>query len=160
AVASRMAVMLPRPSRPAPEPPAGVDLDVEGLGPWRTPSEDFYRIDVNLVVPQVPAETWTLRVHGMVDRELRLSFDDLLGRELVEEDITLCCVSNEVGGDLIGNARWLGVRLDALLAEAGVAAGADQVVGRSVDGFTAGFPVDVLDDGRPGLVAVGMNGDP
>lgn len=160
AVASRMAVVLPRATRPSPEPPPEVQLDVEGLGLWRTPLDDFYRIDVNLVVPQVPAETWSLRVHGMVDRELVLSFDDLISRELVEEDVTLCCVSNEVGGDLVGNARWLGARLDSLLAEAGVSPDADQIVGRSSDGFTAGFPVSALDGRRPALVAVGMNGEP
>ncbi|QGG95923.1 molybdopterin-dependent oxidoreductase [Actinomarinicola tropica] len=160
AVASRMAVVLPMPRRAAPPVPAGADLGLRGVEPWQTPISDFYRIDVNLVVPQVPAETWRLRVHGMVERELVLTYDELLAREMVEEDITLCCVSNEVGGDLIGTARWLGTRLDDLLAEAGVDPEADQVVGRSTDGFTVGFPVSVLDDGRPALVAVGMNGEP
>ena len=158
--ASRLAVVLPRAARRAPPPPAGVELGVEGIAPWRTPSSDFYRIDTALVVPQVAAEGWTLRIHGMVDRELEITYEELLGRELVEEDITLCCVSNEIGGDLIGNARWLGTRLDELLAEAGVSPDADQIVGRSADDFTAGFPVSTLDDGRPALVAVGMNGKP
>jgi DMSO/TMAO reductase YedYZ molybdopterin-dependent catalytic subunit len=160
AEASRLAVVLPRAARRAPAPPDGVELGVEGIAPWRTPSSDFYRIDTALVVPQVAAEGWTLRIHGMVDRELEITYDELLERELVEEDITLCCVSNEIGGDLIGNARWLGARLDDLLAEAGVSPDADQIVGRSADDFTAGFPVSTLDDGRPALVAVGMNGKP
>jgi DMSO/TMAO reductase YedYZ molybdopterin-dependent catalytic subunit len=96
----------------------------------------------------------------MVDRELRISFDELLGRGLREYDITLTCVSNVVGGELVGNARWLGVRLDELLAEAGVQADADQVVGRSFDGYTCGFPVDAAMDGRNAIVAVAMNGEP
>src|SRR5690606_3045251 len=125
ATASRLAVVLPAARRPTPPPPAGVDLDVPGIDPWQTPIGDFYRIDVNLVVPQLAAEDWSLRIHGMVDREVVLTCDELLERELVEEDITLCCVSNEIGGSLIGNARWLGARLDDLLAEAGVSADAD-----------------------------------
>ncbi len=160
AAASRMAVVLPRPRVPAPEPPAGVDLGVVGIDPWRTPVSEFYRIDTALVVPQIAAESWTLRVTGMVDREIELTYRDLLDRDLIEQDMTLCCVSNEVGGDLIGNARWLGARLDDLLAEAGVSPDADQIVGRSHDGFTAGFPVATLGDGRAAMVAVGMNGEP
>jgi DMSO/TMAO reductase YedYZ molybdopterin-dependent catalytic subunit len=140
--------------------PAGADLDIDGVAPFVTPNGDFYRIDTALFVPQVRTEGWTLRVHGMVDRELELTFDDLLGRELVEADVTLACVSNEVGGDLIGNARWLGARLDELLREAGVQRGATQLVPRSRDGFAAGFPTEVALDGREALVAVGMNGEP
>lgn len=159
AAASRAAVVLPRPSRPAAAVPAGAELGVEGLTPFSTPTGDFYRIDVNLIVPQVEAETWTLTVKGMVDRELTLSYADLLARDVVEEDITIACVSNEIGGRLIGNARWLGTPLLPLLDEAGIADDADQVVGRSTDGFTVGFPVSALRDGRPALVAFGMNGE-
>ncbi|MEQ9163154.1 MAG: molybdopterin-dependent oxidoreductase, partial [Ilumatobacter fluminis] len=102
---------------------------------------------------------WTLRITGMVDEEIELTYDELLQREIVEADITLSCVSNEIGGNLLGNARWTGVRLDDLLAEAGIAADADQIVGRSVDGYTCGFPTAAL-DGRNALVAVAMNGEP
>jgi DMSO/TMAO reductase YedYZ molybdopterin-dependent catalytic subunit len=130
------------------------------VAPFVTPNSDFYRIDTALLVPQVRTEGWTLRVHGMVDRELELTFDELLARDLVEADVTLACVSNEVGGDLVGNARWLGARLDDLLREAGVQRGATQVVPRSADGFAAGFPTQVAMDGRDALVAVGMNGEP
>jgi DMSO/TMAO reductase YedYZ molybdopterin-dependent catalytic subunit len=140
--------------------PGGADLGVEGVAPFVTPNSDFYRIDTALLVPQVRTEGWTLRVHGMVDRELELTFDELLARDLVEADVTLACVSNEVGGDLVGNARWLGARLDDLLREAGVQRGATQVVPRSADGFAAGFPTQVAMDGRDALVAVGMNGEP
>lgn len=160
AAASRLAVMLPAASRPKLPVVDGVDLEVPGLSSWYTPNTDFYRIDTALLVPQVQAEDWSLRIHGMVDRELELSFDELVSRELFEEDITLLCVSNEVGGSLVGNARWLGVRLDELLAEAGIQPDADQIVGRSSDGFTTGFPVSTLDDGRAAMVAVAMNGEP
>jgi DMSO/TMAO reductase YedYZ molybdopterin-dependent catalytic subunit len=108
----------------------------------------------------VPTDTYKLKVTGMVDRPFELSYADLVARDLVEADITMTCVSNEVGGRLVGHARWLGLPLAELLDEAGVAAGADQIVGRSVDGYTCGFPVDVATDGRMALVDVGMNGEP
>ena len=154
---SRAAITLPAPDSPAPAV-AGA-ADVAEASPLFTPNDEFYRIDTALTVPQVPAETWQLDITGMVDRPLRLDYDDLLGRQIVERDITLTCVSNTVGGELIGTARWLGVRLDDLLAEAGIDPAADQVVGRSVDGYTCGFPVAAL-DGRDAMVAVGMNGEP
>lgn len=157
---SRGAVVLPAAAEPLPPLAAGTDLGIAGLGPFITPNADFYRIDTALVAPQVPTDGYTLRVRGMVDRELEFTYDDLLGRELIERDITLTCVSNQVGGQYVGTARWLGVRLDELLEEAGIQPGADQVVGRSVDGYTCGFPVDVVRDGRDALVAVGMNGEP
>ncbi len=157
AAASRMALTLPRARRPLPPVPAGVQAD--GAAPFFTPNSDFYRIDTALTVPQVPVETWTLRVHGLVERELTLTYQELVERELVESDITLTCVSNTVGGELMGTARWLGVRLDQLLAEAGVDPQADQIVGRSVDGYTCGFPTTAL-DGRDALIAIGMNGEP
>ena len=155
----RLKVVLPGPVSPAPPVPAGVSVGVDGVGPFITPTPDFYRIDTALVVPQVGAEDWTLRVTGRVDRPLTLTYEQLLARPMIERAVTIACVSNEVGGDLIGTARWLGCRLDDLLAEAGVQPEADQVVGVSVDGFTAGFPTAVL-DGRDALVVVGMNGEP
>ncbi|WP_435971449.1 molybdopterin-dependent oxidoreductase [Streptomyces sp. Qhu_M48] len=166
AVASRAAVVLTRPASPAPPVPAGAALRVPGVSPFTTPNRDFYRVDTALVVPQVSTGEWSLRIHGEgVRRELRLSFDDLLRRELIERDITLTCVSNEVGGPYVGNARWLGVRLAELLAEAGVrppsrGGPADQLVARSVDGMTLGSPVEDVMDGRDALLAVGMNGEP
>jgi DMSO/TMAO reductase YedYZ molybdopterin-dependent catalytic subunit len=160
AAGSRSGVRLPIPKAPLPAiPPDVAFIDIAGLTPFTTPNADFYRIDTALTVPQVPIDTYRLAVTGMVDRELRLSYADLLDRELVESDITITCVSNEIGGKLAGNARWLGVRLDDLLAEAGVRPGADQIVGRSVDRYTCGFPVAAL-DGRDAMVAVGMNGVP
>jgi DMSO/TMAO reductase YedYZ molybdopterin-dependent catalytic subunit len=157
AAESRAAVRFPTPARSLAATPAAAQA--EAAAPFFTPNADFYRIDTALSVPQVPTEGWNLRIKGMVDRELSLSFDDILNRDLIEADITLTCVSNTLGGDLIGNARWLGIRLDDLLNEAGIDSAADQVVGRSVDGYTCGFPVAAL-DGRDALVAVGMNGEP
>ena len=150
----------PRRPTSSPQLPAAVQVDVPGMTPFVTPNASFYRIDTALTAPQVPADTYRLRIKGMVDNELELSYDDLLARPLIERDITLTCVSNEVGGKLVGNARWLGTRLDALLEEAGVQPGADQVVGRSFDGFECGFPVTAAMDGRDALVVVGMNGEP
>lgn len=157
---AREAVVLPAPASPAPAVPAGADLKVTQLAPYVTPRSAFYRIDTALVVPQVDPATWQLRIHGRVRNPITLSFADLLARPLVERYVTLACVSNEVGGDLIGNARWLGVPLRDLLAEAEPQEGADQVVGRSVDGWTCGTPTALLRDGRDALLAIGMNGEP
>jgi DMSO/TMAO reductase YedYZ molybdopterin-dependent catalytic subunit len=139
--------------------PADVQAPVDGVSPFFTPNGDFYRIDAALTVPRVSVTDWRLRITGMVSRPMELTYDELLDREIVEVDVTIACVSNEVGGRLIGTARWLGVRLDDLLAEARIDGGADQIVGRSVDGWTSGFPVASL-DGRDSLIAVGMNGEP
>jgi DMSO/TMAO reductase YedYZ molybdopterin-dependent catalytic subunit len=158
--AAREAVRLPAPATPAPPVPTGADLSVSRLAPFVTPNREFYRIDTALVVPQVDPVTWRLRIHGRVRKPLELSFDDLLARPMVERYVTLACVSNEVGGDLIGNARWLGVPIRELLDEVEPEEGADQVVGRSVDGWTCGTPTAVLRDGRDALLAVGMNGEP
>ncbi|WP_024799938.1 molybdopterin-dependent oxidoreductase [Nocardia sp. BMG51109] len=158
--AEREAVRLPPPRAPeAPIDPAA-DLRIPGLTPYLTPNADFYRIDTALVVPQVSTETWELRIHGMVEREIRLSYADLVRRPAVERLVTLACVSNPVGGDLVGNARWLGYRLDELLAEAGPHPDADMVLSHSIDGFTAGSPLAAFTDGRDALLAVGMNGEP
>lgn len=156
--AERAAITLPR--VPAPGLPVDADLTVPGLTPYVTANSEFYRIDTALIVPQVSKESWSLRIHGLVEREIRLSWDDLARREPVERLVTLACVSNPVGGDLIGNARWLGYRLDALLAEAGPLPEADMVLSHSTDGWTAGTPLSALTDGRDALLAVGMNGEP
>lgn len=158
--ADRAAVKLPAPASPAPPLPAGVESDLPGLARFVTPNTNFYRIDTALVVPQVAPDEWSLRIHGRVRNPFTITFDQLLARPMIERHITLACVSNEVGGGLIGNARWLGVRISDLLAEAGPEPGADQVVSRSVDGFTAGTPTEVLRDGRDAILAVGMNGEP
>jgi DMSO/TMAO reductase YedYZ molybdopterin-dependent catalytic subunit len=160
AAASRAGLALPaaRSTLPAPVPTTAFD-GIDGLSPLFTPNDRFYRIDTALTIPQVPAEEWTLRVHGMVDSPFELDFEELTELGLVESDVTLTCVSNPVGGDLVGNARWLGVPLRVLLDRAGVDPDADQIVGRSVDGYTCGFPVEAAYD-RTCLVAVGMNGEP
>ncbi|MGW4719522.1 molybdopterin-dependent oxidoreductase [Nocardia sp. NPDC004260] len=156
----RAAVRLPEPSAPAEPVAPGVDLRVPGLTPYLTANDDFYRIDTALIVPQVSRDGWSLRIHGMVDREIRLTWADLALRPVEEHLVTLACVSNPVGGDLIGNARWLGYRVDQLLAEAGPHPDADMVLSHSADGWTAGTPLAVLTDGRDALLAVGMNGEP
>ena len=151
---------LPPPTTPAPALPAGVDLRIPGLSSFISPNATFYRVDTAIVLPQIPPKSWHLRIHGMVSRELTLSFDDLLKRPLIESYITLTCVSNPVGGPYIGNARWLGASLGALLRQAGIKAGADQLYCTSFDGFTSGTPIQTAMDGREALLAIGMNGKP
>ncbi|WP_072806918.1 molybdopterin-dependent oxidoreductase [Rhodococcoides yunnanense] len=157
--ANRLGFLLPTPT-PQPPIPPGADLRIDGLASYITPNEDFYRIDTALVVPQVASDSWSLRIHGMVEKELVITFDDLAARQAVERTVTLTCVSNIVGGDLVGNATWIGYPLKDLLEEAGIQDGADMVLSSSHDAFTAGTPLDALLDGRDALLAVGMNGQP
>ena len=160
ATTARNQVRLPAAARAAPPLPAGAKLDVSGISSFYTPNNSFYRVDTDLVLPQVSPDQWTLRISGMVDRPVELSFADLLRQPLTEADITLVCVSNEVGGPYAGNARWLGASLPALLRRAGLRSGADQVLSTSVDGMTISTPVSAIMDGRNALLAVGMNGQP
>ena len=143
----------------APVVPASVRLEVEGISPWMTPTEDFYRIDTAIVVPTIEPTEWRLRIHGMVDREIVLTYQDLVDRKLTESWITLNCVSNPIGGPLIGNAWWSGVRVADLLAEAGVQAGADAVLQTSEDGWNCGTPLEALTDSRDAMLAISMNGE-
>lgn len=160
--AERARVVLPEPAGTSPTP--APSLEVARVSPYITPNDVFYRIDTALTVPQVELDSWRLRVTGLVDRPFELTYDELLAMDAVEETVTIACVSNQVGGNLVGNAVWQGVPLQALLDRAGVqapVAGAEgQVVGRSLDGWTAGFPMDVATDGRVALVAYAMNGEP
>ena len=155
---ARASLRIPAAAHPARPLPAGADLRIAGLSPFVTPSSAFYRVDTAVVVPQVAPESWMLRIHGMVREELRISFGQLIRRPLIEDWITLCCVSNPVGGPYIGNARWLGASLASLLRQAGIAAGASQLLCTSADGFTSGVPVQAVLDGRDALLAVAMNG--
>lgn len=140
--------------------PATASVDVEGVVPYLVPNDDFYRIDTALVVPRVDAATWRLRVIGMVEREVELDWDTLQSKPMKEALVTLACVSNEVGGDLVGNALWTGWPVRELLAMAGPLEGADMVLQTSVDGWTCGTPLGVLTDERDALLAVRMNGEP
>ncbi|MFL6134474.1 MAG: molybdopterin-dependent oxidoreductase [Nocardioidaceae bacterium] len=141
--------------------PAGASAPkVSGVTPWRVPNQDFYRIDTSLVVPTVDPNEWKLRIHGMVDREITLSYRDLLRRKLTEDWVTICCVSNPVGGELIGNAWWSGVRVAELLNEAGVHPDADAVRQTSKNGWTCGTPIVALTDDRNAMLAIAMNGEP
>jgi DMSO/TMAO reductase YedYZ molybdopterin-dependent catalytic subunit len=158
--AARSGITLPAPAVTGPRPPGGAQLAVPGISPFTTPDGNFYRVDTALSLPQVPPEQWHLRVHGMVERELEITFDQLLKRPLTEADITLACVSNQVGGPYVGNARWLGASLAALLREARVKRGADQILSTSADGWTCGTPIQTVMDGRNALLAVAMNGQP
>jgi DMSO/TMAO reductase YedYZ molybdopterin-dependent catalytic subunit len=156
--AARTALRLPRPSLGAGPLPDGTSLPIGGLSPFITPNDQFYRVDTALFLPQVDPSSWQLRIHGLVRREVVVTFDQLLHRPLIERYVTLCCVSNPVGGPYIGDAKWLGASLASLLRSAGPLAGADQLLATSVDGFTSGTPLAVVLDGRDALVAVGMNG--
>jgi DMSO/TMAO reductase YedYZ molybdopterin-dependent catalytic subunit len=160
AASSGAATTLPTPIDPAPVVPTAVEVGVDGISPFMTPNADFYRVDTALEVPVIPVEDWRLRIHGMVDREVTLTFDDLLAMPARERDITLTCVSNVVGGPYVGNARWIGVPLDVVLERAGVQPGADQIVSRSIDGMTIGTPTAVALDGRDAMLVIGMNGEP
>ncbi len=137
------------------------DLAAAGLSPVVVPNANFYRIDTAFIAPTVDRDTWSLKVTGLVDHPVELTFAELTALPIVEQYVTIACVSNEVGGDLVGNAKWTGVALRDVLAMAGVQANADQLVGRSVDGFTAGMPVEwVMDESRIPMIAVAMNDAP
>jgi DMSO/TMAO reductase YedYZ molybdopterin-dependent catalytic subunit len=157
---ARNALRIPKPVQTVPGLTPGVDLNIPGLAPFVTSDNNFYRVDTAIVLPQVDPSSWQLRIHGMVNREITLTFDDLIRRPLVEDWVTLCCVSNPVGGPYIGNALWLGASLAGVLRQAGIKAGADQLLCTSVDGFTSGTPVQTVMDGRDALLAVAMNGQP
>jgi DMSO/TMAO reductase YedYZ molybdopterin-dependent catalytic subunit len=157
---ARSDLRLPKPAQTVASLPPGVNLGIPGLSPFITSNTAFYRVDTAIVLPQVAPSSWQLRIHGMVNREITLTFDELLKRPLVEDYITLCCVSNQVAGPYIGNALWLGTKLSSLLREAGIQAGADQLLCTSVDGFTSGTPVATVMDGRDALLAIAMNGQP
>lgn len=140
--------------------PQGARLSVDGLQPWRTPAEDFYRIDTTLAPPSVRPEEWQLRVHGMVDHEVTYSYAELLEQAPVEAWVTLACVSNPVGGDLVGNGWWTGVPVRTVLERAGVLGSADAVRQTSADGWTCVTPIEALTDDRNALLAYAMNGEP
>lgn len=140
-------------------PPPGASVGVKGVTPYIVPNGDFYRIDTALVVPQVDPASWRLRVTGMVEHEIEIDWDTLLSKQMQEAMVTLMCVSNEVGGHLNGNAVWTGWPVRELLKQAGVKPGADMVLSRSVDGFTAGTPLEAMTDDRNALIAVAMNGE-
>ncbi|HET9260811.1 MAG TPA: molybdopterin-dependent oxidoreductase [Acidimicrobiia bacterium] len=160
AVAGRTEVELPSPGEVLAAVPAAADFDIEGLTPILVPNDDFYRIDTALSVPRVNLEEWSLAITGLVDRPYTMTFGELLEMPMVERDVTLSCVSNRVGGGLVGNARWQGVPLRDVLDLARVSDEAEQLVARSVDDFTVGFPIDAVYDGREALLAIGMNGEP
>ncbi|MEV8150060.1 molybdopterin-dependent oxidoreductase [Arthrobacter sp. NPDC080073] len=157
---ARDSLKLPAPVRPAAPVPAGVQSPTAGVTPWLTPAKDFYRIDTALSVPEINAQDWELRIHGLVEQEIRLTFQDLLDAQLIETHVSLTCVSNPVGGNLAGNAKWLGMPIRDALKQARPKTGADMVLSTSIDGFSASTPLEVLQDGRDAMLAIGMNGEP
>ena len=154
----RINAVLPKPLKFLPKPPADPALETPGLSPFFTPTKDFFRIDTAFIVPKVSLDTWKLEITGLVSNPISLTYEQLIARPTFELDDTISCVSNEVGGTLIGNARWQGIRLDDLIKEAAPHSNADQVMGYSVDDFSAGFPLAVL-DGRDAMIAIAMNGE-
>jgi DMSO/TMAO reductase YedYZ molybdopterin-dependent catalytic subunit len=155
---AQKSLRIPPPVTPAPSLPAGANLKIPGLSSFITPNSSFYRVDTAIVLPEIPPSSWQLHIHGMVAREITLTFDDLIRRSLIEDYITLTCVSNPVGGPYVGNAKWLGTSLRSLLREAGIKAGATELLCTSADGFTSGSPVQTAMDGRDAMLAVAMNG--
>ena len=151
------ALRLPKAAQPAPPLPPGTNLNIPGLSTFITPNSSFYRVDTAIILPEIAPASWQLRIHGMVRKEIVLSFEDLIKRPLLEDYVTLCCVSNPVGGPYIGNAKWLGASLRSILQEAGIKAGADQLFCTSSDGFSSGTPVATAMDGRDAMLAVAMN---
>ncbi|MCU1446137.1 molybdopterin-dependent oxidoreductase [Cryobacterium sp.] len=158
--AARALFTLPAPSTPGAPIAAGASFDIDGLAPIITPNADFYRIDTALSVPRIDPSTWTLKISGLVENDVEIDFAELLALPLEESTTTLACVSNYVGGDLIGNAVWLGYPIRELLKRAAPTSDADMVLSRSQDGWTASTPLEALTDDRNAILAVGMNGDP
>lgn len=152
-------VTIPAAADPAPAFPVGLDDKVPGISKFRTPNNEFYRVDTRLTTPIVSTADWTLTIDGDVDKELTFTFDQLAAMPLIERDITLTCVSNSVGGKYVGSARWIGVRLTDLLDLAGVGDRADQIFSTDVDGMTISTPLDLATDGRDSMIAIGMNGE-
>lgn len=156
--ASRAAVKLAPPAQKVAPLRPGTELNIPGLTPFYTSNSSFYRVDTALVVPQLTTQQWSLRIHGMVDKPMTISFSDLIRRPQLERDITICCVSESVGGNLLSNARWQGTPFADLLREAGVQPGASQIVMRDVNGMNLGVSTEAIMDGRHSLLAYGMNG--
>jgi DMSO/TMAO reductase YedYZ molybdopterin-dependent catalytic subunit len=159
AAPARAALKIPKPTVTVPPPPASVHPNVPNLEPFFTPNSEFYRVDTALTLPQVDPAQWKLRIHGLVDRPMEITFDQLLKMPLTEHDLTLTCVSNPVGGSYCGNARWIGAPLAPILRQAGVQSGAQQILATSTDGMTIGAPVEATLDGREAMLAVAMNGE-
>ncbi len=153
-------VAIPAAVSPAPPLPAGAELRIDGLTPHLTSVDDFYRIDIALFTPRVDVADYRLKIHGLVDHPIDLTYEDLVAMPLYERRVTICCVSNEVGGDLIGNATWTGVRIRDVLKRAGLSPDADAVKSTGADGITIGTPLEALTDGRDALLAIAQNGEP
>jgi DMSO/TMAO reductase YedYZ molybdopterin-dependent catalytic subunit len=155
----RALVNIPSPSDPAPAVPAGATPTLADMPPAVTPVDAFFRIDTSMSPPVVDVATWKMSIHGRVDNPLTLTYEDLLAMPSIERYVTLSCVSNDIGGDLIGTQKFQGVRLSDLLDKVGVHSDASLILGESVDNFTAGFPTDFLKQSPDAMVAYAMNGE-
>jgi len=134
---------------------------VPGTRPEYTPVEQHYRIDINARPPRIEAETWVLPINGMVDNPLELTLEDLKTRyEPVHRFVTLSCISNHVGGDLIGTTLWTGARLQDVLADAGVQPGARYLTIVSEDGFHESVPLDLIEQDDRIMLAYHWDGQP
>lgn len=153
-------IALPRPENTLKALPAGIEGKIKGVSQFSTPIKEFYRVDTALVIPRIDVDSWKLEIDGRVDNKLSITFDELLKMPMIEKDITLNCVSNEVGGPYVSSTRWLGVRVRDLLERAGVQDGVDQILSESTDGMTISTPIEALTDDRDALIAVAMNGEP
>ncbi len=153
--------VLPKPASPAEPLPEGLEAKYPGIAPFRTANDKFYRVDTRLTLPVIDTDAWSLTIDGDVENEMSFSFDDLLGMDLIERDITVTCVSNDIGGPYVSATRFTGVRLTDLLDKAGIGStGADQILSTDVDGMTISTPLDLATDGRDAMIAIAMNGEP
>ncbi|HET7196820.1 MAG TPA: molybdopterin-dependent oxidoreductase, partial [Nocardioides sp.] len=153
-------VTLPEAADPAPALPTDLRGKVPGISRLQTATRDFYRVDTRLTLPVISLDDWTLTIDGDVDHEVTLTYDDLLAMPMIERDITLTCVSNDIGGPYVGGARWLGVPLSDLLDQAKVGRTADQIYSQDVDGMTISTPLELAMAQKDAMVAIGMNGEP
>ncbi len=159
AAVGRPPIALPTPAATSTLPP-GLETQISGLTPLRTPIDDFYRIDIALSVPRREAKDWELVIDGMVRNPFTITFDELLAMPMVERDVTLTCVSNPIGGPYVGSTRWQGVLVADIIRRADPEARAEQVLSSGADGFSASTPLDVMLDGRDAMIAVAMDGEP
>ncbi len=149
---------LPTPASPATSIPEGAQ--VPGNTPFTTSIDDFYRVDIALTTPSYSAEDWTLTLDGDVENPMTITYDELMDMPMIERDITLTCISNEVGGSYVGTARWMGVPFSDLLPKLGVKPGVDQLFSYSMDsGYTCSTLFQAVSDGHDAMIVVGMNGE-
>ncbi len=154
---------LPSTSGPAKSPSSAVlesrFAPVPGTRAELTANRDFYRIDINTIPPNVNATQWRLEIKGLVEHPVQLALHEIRSRPAVSQAVTLECISNEVGGDLISSSVWTGTRLKDILAEVGLKPGAQEIYMMAVDGFYESVSISEAMDDRT-LLVYEMNGQP